>query len=169
MSISMNSASAPIFIQTLTAMKSWIDKAEAHATAKGFEADNYIGLRLTPDMFAFARQIQVTSDVAKRCIARLAEIDAPSWPDEEATMSELRERIQKTIDFIASVPEEKINGSEDREVQIPTGPGTFATATGQASLIGFALPNFFFHATMTYALLRDAGVELGKMDFLGAR
>lgn len=165
---SMYSMSSPIFTRTLTSMLAMLDKAEAHAKEKGFDTDNYIGLRLTPDMFAFARQIQIASDAAKGCIARLAGAEAPSWPDDEATIDELRERIQNTIDFIASVPADKIDGSEEREIILPIGPDNTMTFDGLTYLSGVALPNFFFHASMTYALLRQGGVALGKMDFLGA-
>jgi len=164
----MYSMSAPIFTRTLTSLLAILDKAEAHAKEKGFDANNYVGLRLTADMFAFARQIQIASDAAKGCIARLADVETPSWPDEEATVDELRERLQKTIDFIASVPAEKIDGSEEREILLPIGPDKTMSFDGLTYLSGVALPNFFFHATMTYALLRQSGVAVGKMDFLGA-
>jgi hypothetical protein len=168
MSISMHSASVPIFVLTLENMLGWLDKAEASAEARKFDPDNYLGLRLAPDMFPFARQIQIASDSAKNCVARLAGLEPPEWADDEASLDALRARIRKTIEFVQSVPAEKIDGSEEREIQMPAGPDRTLTFAGEAFLTRFSLPNFFFHATTTYALLRHAGVELGKMDFLGA-
>jgi hypothetical protein len=149
-------------------MLAWLDKAEAHAKARKFEPSNYLGLRLAPDMLPFARQIQITSDTTKNCVARLAGMEPPKWADDEASLDELRTRIRKTIEYANSVPTAKIDGSEAREIVVPMGPGRTMTFTGETFLKGFSLPNFFFHATMTYALLRQAGVELGKMDYLGA-
>ena len=168
MSLCMHDASAPVFVRTLTSMLGWLDKAEAHATEKGFEPNNYVDLRLAPDMFAFARQIQIATDSTKNCVARLAGLEPPSWVDDESTLEELRTRIQTAINFVESIAPEKINGSEEREVLLPLGPDHSMTFTGQAFLTGFALPNFFFHASMAYALLRQGGVDIAKMDFLGA-
>ena len=168
MALSMHSASAPIFVRSLTNMLAWLDKAEAHAEAKGFDPNNFVGLRLTPDMLDFARQIQIATDSAKNCVARLARIEPPSWADDEATFEELRGRIKKAIDFVESIPADEVNGSEEREVELPLGPDRSMTFLGESFLTGFALPNFFFHVTMVYALLREGGVEIGKMDYLGA-
>jgi hypothetical protein len=168
MPISMHAASVPVFVRMLTNMLGWLDKAEAHAAAKKFDASNYLGLRLTADMLPFTSQIQIASDSAKLCVARLAAVDPPKWADDEKSFTELRARIRKTIDYVQSIPAAKLEGSESREVQLPLGPGRSLKLTGEAMLRGFSLPNFFFHVTMTYALLRHAGVELGKMDYLGA-
>ncbi len=168
MPLSMHSASAPIFIRTLNSMLTWLDKADAHAKARNFEANNYVGLRLAPDMHVFARQIQIATDSAKNCLARLAGVEPPKWADDEASIDELRARIKKAIDYAGSISADKIDGSETREIVLPIGPDRSITLTGETFVTGFALPNFFFHATMAYALLRQAGVELGKMDFLGA-
>ena len=167
MAISMHSASVPIFVRMLTNMLSWLDKAEDHARAKNFDPDNYLGLRLTPDMLPFSRQIQIASDACKRCLSRLAGLEAPTWEDDEATLDALRARIVKTIDYAQSVPAEKIDGSEEREITLPI-PNGELKFPGEAFLTSFSLPNFFFHCTMTYALLRQGGVDLGKMDYLGA-
>lgn len=167
MPLSMHAASIPAFSRTLTAMLTWLDKAEEHAKAKGFEPDVYLGLRLAPDMLPFSRQIQIASDAAKNTAARLAGEEPPAWADEESSLDELRERIQKTIDYVHSVPAASIDGSEAREVSMPAGPDMTVRFKGQDFLTGFGLPNFFFHASMTYALLRQAGVELGKRDYLG--
>ena len=168
MSFSMYSASVPIFRRALVQMLNWLDKAEAHAKERGFDPNNYVGLRLAPDMLPFARQIQIATDASKGCIARLSGAEPPKWADDEATLGELRARIQKAIDHADGVASEQIVGSETREIELPIGPERTMTFTGETFLTGFALPNFFFHVTMTYALLRQGGVALGKMDFLGA-
>lgn len=168
MAISMHSASVPVFVRMLNNLLAWLDKAEAYAKARKFDPSNYLGLRLSPDMLPFARQIQIASDTTKNCVARLAGTEPPKWADDEATLDELRARIKKTIEYVQSVPAAKFDGSEQREITVPAGPGRTLTFTGETFLRGFSLPNFFFHVTMTYALLRHAGVELGKMDYLGA-
>jgi hypothetical protein len=168
MGISMHAASVPIFVRMLTNMLAWLDKAEAHAAAKKFDVQNYLGARLTPDMLPFTRQVQIASDSVKNCLARLAAVEPPKWPDTEATLDELRARIRKTIDYAQSFSAAKLDGAESRQITLPMGPGRTITLSGEAMLHGFSLPNFFFHCTMTYALLRQGGVELGKMDYLGA-
>jgi hypothetical protein len=167
MPISMHSASVPVFVRMLNNMLAWLDKAEAHAAAKKFDAKNYVGMRLTPDMLPFSAQIQIATDASKNCLARLAGIEPPKWPDTEATLDELRARIEKAIEFAQSVPAGQIDGSEAKEIKVPMGPGRSVTLSGELLLKHFSLPNFFFHCTMTYALLRQGGVELGKADFLG--
>ncbi|HTO72125.1 MAG TPA: DUF1993 domain-containing protein [Myxococcota bacterium] len=168
MPVSMHAASTQIFARMLQNMLAWLDKAEAHAAAKKFDAANYLSLRLTADMLPFTRQIQIASDSAKLCIARLAGVEPPKWVDDEKTLAELRARIQKTIDYVQSIPAAKLEGAESRQIEMPLGPGRTVKLTGEQMLRGFSLPNFFFHVTMTYALLRQGGVELGKMDYLGA-
>ena len=167
MTISMHSASVPIFVKMLGNMLTWLDKAEAHAKAKNFDSDNYVGMRLTPDMLPFSRQIQIASDACKRCVSALAGVGAPSWEDDESTLDELRARIAKTIEYVQSVPAEKIDGSEEREITLQIPDGGELKFAGEAFLKGFSLPNFYFHCTMTYALLRLGGVDLGKRDYLG--
>ena len=167
MSISMHSASVPVFVRMLSNMLKWLDKAQEHAAAKKFEPNVLLTARLAPDMLPFLRQIQIASDAAKSAVARLAGVEAPVFEDNEATIDELRARIRKTIDYVQSVPAAQIDGSEDREVTVPrrSGPLTFK---GEAYLKHFALPNFFFHVTTTYALLRHNGVDRGKSDDLFA-
>ena len=165
MSISMHSASAPIFVRTLTGMLTWLDKAQAHAEARKFDTANYLTLRLAPDMLAFTRQIQICSDAAKGCMARLAGVDTPSWEDNEASFDDLRARIKKTIDFVQSVPAAKVDGSEQKDILLKMRAGE-VHMTGEDYLRHYAMANFYFHASMTYALLRNAGVDLGKKDFL---
>lgn len=167
MSITMHSASAPIFITMLRNLSVWLDKAETHAQVKKFEPGVYLGTRLALDMLPFTTQVQIACDTAKYAMARLGGVDAPKFDDTEASLADLRERVHATIEFIKSVPTEKIDGSEDKDVTIPrrTGP---ITMKGEPYLKHYVLPNFFFHVTTAYALLRHNGVDLGKMDYLGA-
>jgi uncharacterized protein len=165
MSLTMHSASVPVFVRMLGNLVTWLDKAEAHATAKKFESSVYLAARLAPDMLPLTQQIQIACDAAKFCIARLAGVEAPPFADDEKSIADLRQRVMKTIDYVQSVPADKIVGSDAREITVPrrTGP---MTMSGEAYLKHFALPNFFFHVTTTYALLRQNGVELGKTDYL---
>ncbi|MDG0852567.1 DUF1993 domain-containing protein [Roseateles puraquae] len=165
--ISMHDASAPVFAKMLGNMLSWLEAAKAHAEAKKFSTDVYLTLRLAPDMLPFTKQIQIASDAAKGCIARLSGQEPPKFEDNEATLDELIERIRKTRDYVLSVPAAAVNGSEGREITIPRRVGEPLKFDGSTYLRHFALPNFYFHATTTYALLRHAGVPLGKTDYLG--
>ena len=167
MSISMYSASVPIFVRMLGNMTVWFDKAEAHAAEKKFETTVYLQSRLAPDMLAFPQQVQIACDAVKFCVARLSGLEAPKFADDEKTMADLRERISKTIAFIQSVPADAIDGSDDKEITIKRASGP-VTMTGEAYLKHAVLPNFFFHVTTVYALLRHNGVEIGKGDYLGA-
>lgn len=167
MTLSMHSASARVFLRMLRNMLNWLDKAEAHAQARGFDPANFLGLRLAPDMFPLSRQIQIASDAAKGCMARLAGQQPPSWADDEATLDDLRARIRKTIDYVASFQPEQIDGSEAREVQLVKRNGDVLRFQGEEYLKHNAMPNFYFHATTLYALLRQAGVAVGKGDYLG--
>lgn len=168
MSITMHSASAPIFVRTLTSLLVWLDKAQAHADARKFDASNFLGLRLAPDMLPFTRQIQITTDGVKGCMARLAGQEIPKWDDTEASLDELRARVRKTIAYVQSFSAAQIDGTEDKEILLPTRQGDPLRYSGEFYLKHYVLPNFFFHATTTYALLRHGGVELGKRDYLGA-
>ena len=168
MSLSMHYASVPIFVRIFSSMLTWLDKAQSHAEARKFDTANYLGLRLAPDMLPFTRQIQIATDGAKGCVARLAGLEVPKWDDTEASFDELRARIRRTIDFVQSVPAAQIDGSEGREILLPTRSGEPMRFTGENYLKFFVMPNLYFHATATYALLRHAGVEIGKKDFLGA-
>ena len=167
MALSMHSASVPVFVRMLGNLVGWLDKAEAHAREKKFEPAVYLGARLAPDMLPLSTQIQIACDAAKFFVARLAGVEAPAFADDEKTLDELRQRVRKTIDYLQSVPAAQIDGSDAREISVPRRAGAI-TMTGEAYLKSFALPNFFFHVTTTYALLRHNGVELGKADFLGA-
>jgi uncharacterized protein len=166
MTISMSEASVPAFDQTLTALAAVLDKAEGHCAARKIDPAVLLGARLFPDMFPLSRQVQIACDFAKGTAARLAGQEVPSWPDEEQTFAELKARIDKTLAFVKSVPAARIDGSEGRAITLKAGPRELSFK-GQDYLVGFALPNFYFHATTAYALLRHNGVELGKRDFLG--
>ena len=168
MSLSMYSASVPVFQRMLANTLVWLDKAEAHAAARKFSPDAYLALRLAPDMLPFTKQIQIASDNIKGCVARLAGQEVPKWDDTEITMADLRARIRRTIDFIGAVPASAFEGAETREIVIPLRNRDPLVFSGANYLNHFALPNVYFHLTMTYALLRQAGVEVGKGDFLGS-
>ncbi len=164
---SMHDASAPAFAKMLTNMLGWLEAAKAHAEARKFSPDAYLTLRLAPDMLPFTKQIQIASDAAKGCMARLGGVEPPKFEDNEATLEELAERLRKTRDFVLSVPPEAFEGAEAREITIPRRQGDPLKFDGVTYLRHFALPNFYVHATTTYALLRHAGVALGKTDYLG--
>lgn len=166
MSISMYSASVPVFTKTLGNMLRWLDKAKAHAEARKFDPTVYLTLRLYPDMLPLPSQIRIAGDSAKGCAARLAGRDAPAFEDNETTLDELRERIRKTLAYLETVSPKDIDGSEERDIVIPRGNREPRRFKGEYYLKHFVLPNFFFHATTLYALLRHNGVELGKADFL---
>jgi hypothetical protein len=166
MSITMHSASVPVFVRMLGNLTGWLDKAEAHAQAKKFDPAVYLGARLAPDMLPFPRQIQIACDAIKFGVARLAGVEAPKFEDDEASLADLRTRIRKTLDFVQSVPAARIDGTEDKDIVVPRRDGSM-TLKGEAYLKQFVLPNFFFHVTTAYALLRHYGVELGKSDYLG--
>ncbi|HSW05850.1 DUF1993 domain-containing protein [Aquabacterium sp.] len=166
MTLSMHSASVPVFVRQLGAILNWLDKAEAHATAKKFETSVLLQARLAPDMLPFIAQIRIASDAAKGCVARLAGVEPPKFEDNETSFEELRQRVRKTIDYVNSVPADAIDGSEGREIVLPMRNRDPLSFNGEFFLKHWALPNFMFHVTMTYALLRHNGVDIGKRDFL---
>ena len=161
MALSLYDASIPVYLQMLRNLSAIMDKAEA----QGGDLAAYMEARLAPDMHPFSRQIQMVSDAAKGGAARLAGVAPPSMPDTETTWAELKERLAKTIDFVSSIKPEQVNGDENRTVELPL-PGRTMTFTAKDFLFNFGLPNFFFHVTTAYGLLRQQGVPLGKMDFL---
>lgn len=167
MTFSMYSASAPVFTQILNSLGAIIDKAEAHATEKKIEPAALLQARLFPDMFPLLRQVQVAADFAKGACARLAGVDVPKYEDDERTFADLRERVAKTVAFIASLPQDAIEAAAQRD--ITTGSGDKAKQwKGQVYLMHYALPHFYFHATTAYNILRHNGVEIGKKDFIGS-
>ena len=167
MSLSMYQASIPVFVHALTNLSAILGKAEAYATAKKIEPSVLINARLYPDMFPLSRQIQIACDIAKGGVARLADVDVPSFADTETTFAELQERIKKTIAFIQGQTAKQIDGSEAKAINLKVG-GNELKFEGQPYLLNFVIPNIFFHTSITYAILRHNGVEIGKMDFLGA-
>ena len=166
MAFSMYSASIPVFQHMLRNLSHLLDKAVANAEARKFDPAVLASFRLAPDMLPFTKQIQIACDAAKLCVARVAGIEAPKFEDNETTFPELQARIRKTLDWLATVPASALEGTEDREVTFPVGRDKTRTLTGQAYLTTFALPNFFFHVTTAYAILRHNGVDIGKADYL---
>ena len=155
-----------LFAKTLQNVERWMDKATVHAKAKSFEVDLLAQARLAPDQYPFVRQVQSACDQAKYAAAYLGGKQAPSHPDTEQTFDELRERIQQCLSFLETVHAKDLAGAEKRKVAPPWLGGKWLT--GDDYLIHMALPNFFFHATMAYAILRHNGVELGKMAYIGS-
>ena len=164
--IDMYHASVPIVLRALTNLKSILGKAEAWAAEKNVKEETVLNARLALDMLPFAKQIQLVSDSSKGLAARLGGVENPSYADDETTFAQLHERLQKTIDFISSVPQANFDGAEGREVVLKF-PSRTMEFTGLAYLTGFVIPNLFFHVTTAYAILRHNGVPLGKSDFLG--
>jgi hypothetical protein len=166
MTISMYTASAPVFLRMLGNLDQLLAKAEEYAKQRGFDPNLLVTQRLAPDMLPLSAQIQLSSDSAKGAMARLSGSAPPSMPDTETTMADLRARIAKTIDYVKSVPASAIDGSEEKDIvlKLPSGDMPFK---GLAFLTGFVLPNFLFHISIAYAILRHNGVPLGKLDFLG--
>jgi hypothetical protein len=167
MSLSLYQSSVPVFERSLNAFSAILDKAAAHAAACKFDPAIYLTMRLRPDMFAFARQTQVFCDHAKRCSARLAGVEPPRFEDNEASLEELKARIKKTLDFLAGLDAKAIDAGAEREIVFPSGSRT-AKMIGANYLLHYALPNFYFHLTTAYDILRYAGAPVGKRDFLGA-
>lgn len=167
MPLSMYRMTVPVFQRGLTNLKTYLDKAEAYATEKGLDPAALVNARLAPDMLPLAGQIQRVTDTAKLTVARLTGIDAPRFEDTETSIAELRERIANTEAFLAGVAAEALDGSDAREVTISPG-GVKATMRGDEYLATFALPNFYFHIATTHAILRQQGVPIGKMDYLGS-
>jgi hypothetical protein len=167
MSISIYDMSIPALSRGLTNLSAMLDKAAAHAAAKKYDSAVLAQLRLFPDMHPLTRQVQIACDTAKGAAGRLAGVDIPKHEDTETTLDELKQRIAKTLDFLKTVSADQVNGAETRtiEIKFPNGAWKF---TALAYLSDFVLPNFYFHESMVYALLRKSGIEIGKTDFLGA-
>ena len=167
MQISMYRASVPVLARALRNLAAVLRKGEAHAAARNIDPAVLLGYRLAPDMFPLTRQVQIASDTAKGCIARLAGVDVPSYPDDETTFAQLLARIDRTIAFIEGFEPAQVDGSEQKPVTLKMRTGEI-NFQGLTYLFEFVLPNVYFHSTTTYAILRHCGVELGKRDFLGA-
>ncbi len=168
MPLSMYQASVPSIVQMLSALAAILDKAAAHCEAIGIDPAELIDARLAPDMLPLKNQVTMASDHAKGMTARLAGREVPRFDDTESTFDELRARIAKTVAFVKSVPVAEIDGSEERPVTIKLRSGRTLDFTGQSYLVHFALPNFYFHVTTAYDILRHKGLEIGKRDFMGA-
>jgi hypothetical protein len=167
MTISLYDISVPALSRGLTNLSAILDKAAAHAAAKKYDSAVLTQLRLSPDMHPLVRQVQIACDTAKGAAGRLAGVDIPKHEDTEATLDELKQRIGRTSEFLKTVTAAQVNASEGRtiEIKFPNGAWKFAAL---AYVTDFVLPNFYFHESMVYALLRKSGVEIGKGDFLGA-
>ena len=166
MNISMYQASVPRFVNILGNLSGILDKAQAHVDAKKIDAAVLPNYRLFPDMLAMTTQVQIACDAAKRVVARLAGVEIPVFEDNEKTLADLKARVAKTIAFIKSVNQAQIDGTEDKEIVIKRGDKE-TRYKGMQFLLGQALPNFYFHVTTTYNILRHNGVEIGKRDYLG--
>ena len=166
MAMSMYEASVPVFQNMLRNLQHILDKGEANAQARKFDPAVLTAARLAPDMLPLARQILIACDAAKLGVARISGVEAPKFEDNEASFADLKGRIQKTQAFLASVPAKALDGTEDNEVTFPVGRDKTRTMKAQAYLTTWVLPNFFFHVTTAYAILRHNGVDLAKSDYL---
>ncbi|MBX3486019.1 DUF1993 family protein [Phenylobacterium sp.] len=165
MAYSLFDASIPVYLHMLKNLAAILEKAEAHAKAAGVDPESYLDSRLAPDMHPLTNQVQLASDAAKGGAARLAGVTPPSFPDTETSWADVKARVARTIAFVEGVKREQLDGREDATIEIPL-PGRTLSFSGRDFLALFSLPNFMFHVTMAYGLLRARGVPLGKMDFL---
>jgi len=165
MPYSMYSASIPVFTKVLTNGKGWLDKAATFAEAKKIDVSVLLNSRIAPDMFHFTRQLQIASDAAKGGCGRLAGVDVPRYEDNEVTVAELHARLDKTIAFLNTITAAQLEGSADKEIIHPSPRGE-RKFKGEDYLRYYTMPNFYFHMTTAYAILRNTGVDLGKRDFL---
>lgn len=166
MSLSMYQASAPVYVQYLNSISAVLDKGAAFAETRKIDPAMLLQARLYPDMHPLVKQVQIFTDQAVRGMSRLAGAEPPSFPDTETSFADLKSRIERAVAHVQSFKPEQIDGSEGREIVMKTPRGDLKF-NGQQYLLGFSLPNFFFHATTTYSILRHVGVEVGKMDFMG--
>ena len=166
MSLSVYQVAIPTTVKILNNLQAILDKAEAHCTARKIDPSVLLNLRLYPDMFPLIRQVQIVTDQVKGMTARLTDTPVPSYPDTEQTFEDLRARIAKTIAFAQSHAPESFESGVSREIVLKFGPNELKFATGGEYLVGFVLPNFYFHVTAAYAILRHNGVEIGKRDFV---
>lgn len=167
MTISMYEASVPVFRQMLGSLDSLMSRAQAHAVDRKIDPDALLQARLFPDMFPLARQVQIACDFAKSVPARLAAVEVPAYDDTEQTFAELRARIARTLAFLEGLDATQFSGSQAREIVLRPGTPKERKIGGQAYLLAYGLPQFFFHVTTAYDLLRHNGVEVGKKDYMG--
>jgi hypothetical protein len=162
----MYQASVPAFVQMLNNLSAILDKAEAYAKNRKIDPEVLLNYRLAPDMLPFSRQVQIAADLAKGGVARLAAVEVPRHDDTEKTFADLKARLAKMVTFVQSIQPNDIDGSEDREITLTLGEHKM-NFKGQPYLVHFVMPNFYFHCTTAYDILRHCGVELGKRDFIG--
>ncbi len=168
MTVSMYQASVPGLLRMMNSLSTILGKAQEMAAARKLDEAKLLAVRLFPDMLPLSAQIQILSDTAKGIAARLSGTEIPSFPDTEATIDELKTRLAKTIEFVSSIHPSKFDGSATKKLEIPVGGGRKLDFTGQDYLFLNALPNFYFHATTAYDILRHCGLQVGKRDYLGA-
>jgi len=166
MSSSMYASSIPVFERMLTATSKILAKAETDAEARGIDPNVLLSSRLAPDMFPLVRQVQIATDMAKGCCSRLAGTEVPKWEDTETSFAELQDRIERSLAHMRAFVPDQLNGSEDKDIELLIG-GQTMPFKGLPYLQFFVLPNFYFHLSMTYAILRHNGLQVGKRDFLG--
>ena len=166
MSISLYAVSVPVLAKTLVNLKAVLEKAKAHALEHKIEESSFINARLFPDMFPLSRQVQIATDIARGCVARLAAVEPPAFEDKEQSFDDLMARIDRTVDYMRGLDERSFDGAETREITRPVG-GQPHTFTGANYLLQFGMPNVYFHTATAYDILRHNGVPLGKRDFLG--
>ena len=164
--VSMYRASAPVFTRLLTNLGTILDKAVVYADAKKIDHNTLLTARLAPDMLHLIKQVQIATDNAKGCVARLAGVEIPRYEDNETSFADLKARIGKTLAFIATLKPEQINGSEDKKINLKLGPNEYEFS-GVDYLFNMASMNVFFHVTTAYAILRHNGLDIGKKDFIG--
>lgn len=168
MTISLYATSVPVFQQMLNSLSDILKKTEEHATAKSIDPNAYLQARLYPDMFPLIRQVQVACDFARSATARLANVDVPKYDDKEQSFAELQTLLAKSLAFIGTATSAQIDGQEAREIITRPGKPNERKFTGQSYLLTYSLPQFFFHVTTAYAILRHNGIEIGKRDYMGA-
>jgi hypothetical protein len=168
MSLSMYQASVPVFIRGLKVLSTLLEKGEAHAKEQGLDPAELIDARLAPDMLTLGSQVQRVSDTSKLSGERLSGVPSPKMADEETTFAELQDRVAKTIAYLETLTPEQLEAGQDRTVTLKFGPNTEQVFTAADYLLGFALPNFYFHLVTAHDILRHKGVAVGKRDYLGA-
>jgi uncharacterized protein len=168
MSVSMYTVSVPVFIQHLNGLNTVLDKAGAWAAARKVSENDLLNMRLSPGMFDLARQVRAATDHAANAAGRLAGKELLKFANDENSITQLKERISKTIEYLKSIKQSEIDGTENKEISITFPSGQTRQFTGQSLLLGNSLPNFYFHATTAYDIIRQCGVEIGKRDFMGA-
>jgi len=168
MPVSMYTVSIPVFIQHLNGLSTVLEKAGAWAAARKVNETDLLNMRLSPDMFNLARQVRAATDHAVNAAGRLAGKDILKFANDETTIAQLKDRIAKTIDYLKSIKQDEVDGTETKEISVTFPSGQTRQFTGQSLLLGNSLPNFYFHATTAYDIIRQCGVEIGKRDFMGA-